>query len=256
MLINLSRFGSLTDFGYNNEGSWTTPLSIGLPSVLISQGRGILWEFPSLLLSIVGAMWLMRTRHRTLGILLVILVCVQLINVAAWNWWWGGWNFGLRLFIPALPILAVLAACGIKALPAKARTWLPGLLLLLGIIWAVPCLLTDLAAGYGETYNGTAENFRWDAYPPVGAWQFLQRPFAASSLDRAAIDIVWFRLARETGYLSLLPMVLLLALASALAWRVLRQIIPSGDVRVRLRHAAPKPLALDHVSPGDKIVGI
>lgn len=221
MLVNWGRFGSLTDFGYNNEGAWTTPLGVGLAGALVSPGRGILWEFPAVLVAILGAIWLWRTRYRKLGVLLATLVCVQLINVAAWNWWWGGWNFGLRLFVPALPILVVLAACGIKALPSKARNWIPGLLLFAGVVWAVPCVLTDLAGGYGETYNDTPENFRWDAYPPAGAWQFLRHPFATSSLDTHSIDIVWFRLAQETGNLSLVPMAILLLVAIALAVRVL-----------------------------------
>ncbi|HKP51808.1 MAG TPA: hypothetical protein VJ183_04060 [Chloroflexia bacterium] len=220
LLVNLLRYGSPLDFGYVGEG-WTTPLGVGLTGALVSPARGLLWQFPAVLLAPLGMLWLWRRGRRTLSLALAGLACAQLVNVAAWMWWWGGWNFGLRLFIPALPILAVLAASGIKALPAGARNWIPGLLLMAGLAWAVPCVLTDLAGGYGETYNGTVESFRWDAYPPVGAWTFLHHLYATSSLDTNSIDIVWFRLAREAGNLSLLPMLALLAIAAALATRVL-----------------------------------
>jgi len=222
LLVNYARFGSPTDFGYNNEGAWTTPLATGLLGTLISPGRGIIWEFPAVLLSILGVMWLWRSRHRVFGILLSLVVIGHLVNVAMWNWWWGGWNFGLRLFVPALPILAVFAACGIKALSAKARNVIPAILLVAGLVWAVPGVLTDLAGGYAQAYDDTAPSFLWSAYPPIGAWPYLDHLTATSSLDRHGIDIVWFRLAQQTGNLSLLPMLGLLALAALLATYVVR----------------------------------
>jgi hypothetical protein len=100
--------------------------------------------------------------------------------------------------------------------------------------------LTDLAGGYGETYDGTVESFRLEAYPAVGAWTFLHHLRATSSLDTNGIDIVWFRLARETGNLSLLPMMALLALAASLAARVLLSLrAVGGDVGRRFQSPFP-----------------
>jgi hypothetical protein len=164
----------------------------------------------------LGLRWLFTTPHKKTTILLVTLAVVQLINVSAWMWWWGGWNFGLRLFVPALPVVAVLAACGLMKLPQATRNRTPLFLTMAGLLFSIPCILTDLAAGYGEAYNGTPESLRIDGYPILSAFQYLHHIFATGALDLNGIDILWVRLAGQTGGLSLVPMALLLALAAAL----------------------------------------
>lgn len=128
LLINAARFGSPLKTGYGSE-TWTTPLPLGLAGALISPGRGLLWSFPALLLIPFGIHQLWRSSARHAALALVGLSVVQLLNVAAWDIWWGGWNWGLRLFAPALPLLAIVAACGIPALTPRLRFWLPALLL-------------------------------------------------------------------------------------------------------------------------------
>jgi hypothetical protein len=218
LLVNWARYGSPLDFGYGNEG-WTTPLWVGLTGSLISPPRGILWEFPAVLLVPAGLRWLAQTGRRRVAVLLAALVISQLVNVSAWLWWWGGWNYGLRLFVPALPVLAVLAGCGLATLQGTAQRAVPLLLIAGGLLFSIPCVLTDLLAGYGATYNGTAESFRLDGYPLLSAPSYLHHLFASGAFDMSSIDILWVRLARETGGLSLVPMALLLILALVLAWR-------------------------------------
>jgi hypothetical protein len=145
-----------------------------------------------------------------------------LLNVSLWTWWWGGWSWGLRLFLPALPLLAVLAGAGIAALPGGVRRWLPPLLLAGGMLWAAPGILTDILGGYAGAYNGTDGSFRLSGYPPVGAWQFLHHLRAYTLTDSSAVDLVWLRLSRLTHNLSLIPPVLLAGLVAALLIRIRR----------------------------------
>jgi hypothetical protein len=219
LLVNWGRFGSPLATGYEAEG-WWTPLWTGLAGALFSPGRGILWEFPAVLLVPLGLRALWNSEHRGVGLALVGLAGLQLMNVATWFMWWGGWNWGLRLFVPALPLLAVLAGCGVSALPSRAHGWIPAALLVAGAIWAVPCIITDLYGGYGPAYDSSDASFRLDAYPPIGAWAFFDHWRALSPADYHAADILWLRMARATGNVSLVVPLLFGLAAAALAARV------------------------------------
>jgi hypothetical protein len=216
LLVNWGRYGSPLTTGYEGEG-WTNPLPVGLAGALFSSGRGILWQFPAVLLAPVGllGLWRIPTR-RALAIALMLTVVLQLLNVATWHFWWGGWNWGLRLFVPALPLFAVLAAMGIGALPGALRQWVPAVLLVAGAAWALPGVLTDLLGGYGGAYNSAEASFRLDAYPPIGAWPYLHHWRALTPADSSAADILWLRIARDTGNISLLVMLVLLLVAGVL----------------------------------------
>jgi hypothetical protein len=214
MAVNVGRFGAPLNFG--SPASWTTPLPVGLAGALISPARGILWAFPAIVLVPLGLARLWRDGQRRVAAVITGLCGALLLNVSLWTWWWGGWSWGGRLFLPALPLLAVLAAAGIAALPAGLRRWLPGLLLAGGVLWAAPGILTDLLGGYAGTYNGTDGSFRLDGYPPIGAWRFLHHLRAYTLTDSSAVDLVWLRLSRLTHNLSLIPPVLLAAAAAAM----------------------------------------
>jgi hypothetical protein len=221
LLVDWGRFGSPFTTGYEGTG-WTTPLPIGLAGALISPGRGLLWEFPAVLLVPLGARRLFRDGRLTEGVVFIALALLQLLNVAAWEAWWGGWDWGLRLFLPALPLLAVMAAIGATVLPASIKYLLPGTLLIGGVIWAVPAVATDLLGGYASAYDGTAANFSWQAYPPLGAWRFLHHLRATSLSDSGAVDILWLRLAHATHNLSLIPGVAFALVAVLLGLRVVQ----------------------------------
>lgn len=94
---------------------------------------------------------------------------LQLVNVATWDVCWGGWNWGLRLFVPALPLIAVLGAAGIEALPPRSRTRIAILLFQAGTIRATPCVLTDFVAGYAWMADNSANSFALITYPLLEA---------------------------------------------------------------------------------------
>jgi hypothetical protein len=137
LVVNWGRYGSPLTFGYIGEG-WTAPLQLSMPAVLVSPGWGIIWEFPAILLIPLGVVGLCRRGQARIGVIMTGLVVVQLLNTAAWHDWAGGWNWGLRLFVPALPLAAVLATAGIAGLPGRLRPWLRALLFAAGAAWAAP----------------------------------------------------------------------------------------------------------------------
>lgn len=237
-LVNWARFGSPLTTGYGGE-TWTFDFAHGLPGILISPAHGILLAFPAFLLAPLGFAALWQRGWRLAGLALGLLVVLQILNVAAWDQWWGGWNWGPRLLVPALPLMAILAVCGISTLPAMLRSWLPYLLLAGGVIWAVPCILCDLLAGYaGSVANGTTNTFaaifNWHWYPPIGAWGWTHYLRARVPTDSGGIDIVWFRSIYASHYASLVPFILLLGGALVLSLRA-RQLcdtisIPNASV--------------------------
>ena len=218
LLFNRLRFGSMTNFGYaGSDLSWSTPLWIGLPGALLSPGRGIVWEFPAVVLTVAGSVSLWRQDRRLEVVALAGVSLLLFIEASQYRYWVGGWDWGFRLFEPAFPMLSALAGIGVSAVPRRARAWLPAALLAGGLLWNVPVVSTDLLAGYGQTYADTASNWRLDAYPPIGAWRFVTEVFPRAGAGGSPIDIVWFRAVTVVGKLALVPFGVLLA-ASAAAW--------------------------------------
>jgi hypothetical protein len=189
LAFNWVRFGGPTNFGYPSSVAWTTPLWVGFPSALVSPGRGVLWEFPALVLSVLGAILLWRRGSRTEVLAFVGVPAVLFIEACQYFEWVGGWDWGFRFFQPALPLVAALAGIGVLRLGGSLRSWLPATLLAAGILWNIPAVVTDLLGGYGPTYGDTASNWRLDAYPPIGAWRFLHHLTPTHGADSSSVDI-------------------------------------------------------------------
>lgn len=134
----------------------------------------------------------------------------------------GGYNWGPRLIVPTIPLLAVLAGAGIAALPQRQRTPVAAVVLTVGLVWALPGITVDLLGGYGGFIHGSAASFRVKGYPPLGAWEFVDHWFATSALDNKAIDIFWLRFARPTKGASLVPFFVSIIAAVLLLRRLLQ----------------------------------
>jgi hypothetical protein len=215
LLLNWERFGSPLNFGYRlgtPEASWTTPIWVGLPGALVSPGRGVLWEFPALILAVLGTGVLWR-RERVIALVMAGLPIVLFLEACQFTGWVGGWDWGFRFFQPALPLVAVAAGIGAVHLSPKLQPWLPALLLTGGVIWNIPAIATDILGGYGSAYATPAANYSLDAYPPIGAWRFLHHLRPQSASDGAAVDIVWLRATRIAGWSALIPFGVLTASA-------------------------------------------
>jgi len=221
LAINWARLGSPFQTGYL-QISWATPIWVGLPGVLISPSRGILWQFPLLVLAPLGLRRLWPTRYRRVAAIMAGLIVVMYVHTSLWIPWWGGDDWGARLFVPVWPFVAIISAIGAVSLRPPLRRWLPAVLFVGGVVWAIPGTVTDLLGGYAAAYNGTPHSYLLTGYPPIGAWRFLHHVRATDIADASAVDILWFRLARQTGNASLIvPLVLMIA-GGVFAWMTVR----------------------------------
>jgi hypothetical protein len=225
-LVDALRYGDPLVTGY--PPVWTqltTPLLVGLAGGLVSPARGIIWAMPAVVLVPLGLRRLWHTEYRALSIGLIGACCALLLITAAWFAWWGGVNWGLRLFVPALPVLAVLAAIGVGDAPSTGLKRVVAALFVAGVVWAAPGVVTDILSGYAGLADGTEGSFRLEAYPPIGAWRYLKYPLPTQRVDTASIDIVWVRLVPDTDGRSLIPFGVLLIAGTVLglrAWNLTR----------------------------------
>jgi hypothetical protein len=227
LLVAWLRYGSPFVTGYEGEG-WTTPPWIGVPGVLISPGRGIVGEFPAVLLAVVGVVMLWRSGRAVPVLWLAGLAVAELINTALWSTWWGGANWGLRLFVPGLVPLAALAGLAATRLRgrAAAANWT---LLAGGLVFALTCVLVDLFSGLPGKTNDSLANFHLHAYPPLGAWGGLHHLLGTALDDHFSVDVFWLRLAgTRHSLLPLVPMAGLMVLAAACAGAARRWAVAGG----------------------------
>ena len=92
------------------------------------------------------------------------------------------------------------------------------MLLLIGLAWAIPGVVTNLLAGYAPYADG-GNSFNWRTYPLIGAWQFLRhvRP-PVGTVDSQAVDIVWLLHSRTTHNASIFVMGALVLAAGILVY--------------------------------------
>ncbi len=242
--VNFARFGDPLHFGYTSRARWALPAPQVVAAALVSPARGVLWQFPAFVLVPSGIAALRRAGRLGELAALLLLVSAMFAATVGWHVWWGGWFWGLRLFVPAIPLLAVLAGLGLGRLEGRVRTLLPAALTLAGFAFALPCVLTDSLAGWAKTYDGAAAAWRIDAFPLVGAWRFLERLRALHATDTHAIDVVWLRLAHSAGdWLMLVPLVLLAGatILAFLARREARRELQAGTLGPNAAPAARRP---------------
>ena len=123
-IYNHLRWGSFfTNYGgpHGFELGFTTPITTGLSGLLLSPGKSIFVFNPLTLLGAAGMVF-MFWRDRPLAVLVVLLVVPRLLFFAMWSSWDGGWSWGPRFLLPAVPLLTLTAVDLIRAV---ARTqWL------------------------------------------------------------------------------------------------------------------------------------
>ncbi len=133
--FNLARFGHAARTGYEAElNRWDTPIATGLNGLLFSPGRGLLTCFPVALLALVlaRASWRRSPRMTILGFGTLLSLLAVYCRWYAWN---GGWAWGPRFLVPAVPLLALSAAPFLASPPRRAVLRWIGWLLVLGSFW-------------------------------------------------------------------------------------------------------------------------
>jgi hypothetical protein len=112
--LNWTRFGDPLNFGYDLSQEANGNIALGLAGFLVSPGRSLLFMMPLLIPALWGWVRLARSAPslKALGWLLIGLTIVYALFFARSADWWGGWNWGIRYFIPLLP-LWVLGLLGV-----------------------------------------------------------------------------------------------------------------------------------------------
>ncbi len=214
--FNLYRFGDPMQAGYNF--GFTNPLFEGLWGLLVSPGKGFFWYSPLLLAALAASPAFIR-RHGLLAWLILAFALVQLPVYATWRVWTGGWAWGPRFLLPAVPFVALMLLPLLAWWGRRGAGWGGrGLAVLTGL--SVALQLEGLAAHYtlyfiemipvDRVANTVLVHQLW-ATPLLGQLKYLQP---------ATLDFAWLRVDDEgellIGWTILAPL-LVATLASFVA---------------------------------------
>ncbi len=188
---NAVRFGSPLSTGYSVAvDAWTSPWTEGLLGLIASPGRGLLWHFPLVLVSL----WAIRKcqgTSRTLSILAFSGLVTLLGLYCRWWDWGGSWCWGPRFLVPVLPLLYVPVAValenaeGAQRRAIKAAVGLTALVAINGILvnphdyyqWLKAIFVTDKEAwaALGIFHHFELLYWDWHFAPLLRWWTFPVR---------------------------------------------------------------------------------
>lgn len=140
---NEMRFGHVFMFGQ----PWSFRLEAipeGMAGLLLSPGRGLIWYCPTMLLAGV-AFWKAKKSNWLNALLPVAIFAGYLLLHSLWTFWSGGWSWGPRFLLPAIPGLAAL----LGLLEKNWRRWLMALSVA-GFLINAPTLLSFYERYYAE----------------------------------------------------------------------------------------------------------
>lgn len=214
--LNWSRFGDPLNFGYDLSQEANGNILVGLAGFLVSPGRSLLLMMPLLIPAIWGWIRLARLTPalQRLAWLVLGLTLVYAIFFARSADWWGGWNWGIRYFLPLLPLWSI-GLIGVYNYVANLRRYpLGGTLIWLAILLSIGIQLLGVLVDFNRPLLADAANNisldtqlwgwehsqivshlryvaewqRWDLLSvAVGDWQIAWQPFAVLIL--AAIGL-------------------------------------------------------------------
>ena len=141
-VYNWIRFANPLNFGQPGAFAMNVVPS-ALAGLLISPGRGVLWYCPAViaLVAVPSAIF-----KRWEGALTLAVAGAYLAEHSIWIFWAGGWSWGPRLLLPALPGLMALTG-----LVERRWRWLLIALTIAGFIVNAPTLMSFYERYYQET---------------------------------------------------------------------------------------------------------
>ena len=104
---NLKYFGRLSGGYYS---SFNENIFKGVAGLLLSPGRGLFVYTPIAIFSLIGLVFSfkdIKTANKIYPIASIFIIG-QLLLIAKWNMWWGGWTYGPRLLTDTSPALILL----------------------------------------------------------------------------------------------------------------------------------------------------
>jgi hypothetical protein len=164
-------FASNHDHGI---GGIDAPKLRAVAGLLFSAKRGWLVTTPLMWLALPGCAWLAR-RHRALGVAIALMIALQVIVIAGFDGWWGGWAYGPRLLLPVLGLAFIGIGFAFDAL--RTRPWGVALVAALVLVGAAQSGL--MQATFFEAPE-ELENPLYDVALPA-----LERGLCAPSLGQA-----------------------------------------------------------------------
>jgi len=106
---------SLQSLHGNGLAGATWPTRESVLGLLFSAHRGLITTSPWTTFGLVGLFVMSRDSSRSLRLTLTVCTAYLFLAVASSSVWHGGWAFGPRLLIPAMPLLAIAAAYAFDA---------------------------------------------------------------------------------------------------------------------------------------------
>jgi len=181
--LNAVRFGNPLESGYGSEASQFLPLQLWhtVPQLLGSLDKGLFIYCPILILGVLG--WKeFASRYRPEALLCGGLIVANLILAGAWHSWVGGWSWGPRLLVPAIPLWLLPAAFWIGRQQSRAAFWLLAALTLASIIVEIPgVLVKDQEIHHIKEVMLTANEQRLAPSDYLTAWILLKHKLSVGN---------------------------------------------------------------------------
>jgi hypothetical protein len=187
--LNAIRFGSPLETGYGTEARQFLPAQMPdtLPRLLGSLDKGLFVFCPVLALGVAGWSAFFR-RYPREAALCGALALGNLLLAASWHSWVGGWSWGPRLLVPAIPLWLLPAGLAFGGSPS-ARAWasVAGLVLVSVVVQVPGVLVKDQQIHHiGQNMLTEPERAAFPANWPA-AWIMLKhkltRPDEVYSVD-------------------------------------------------------------------------
>ncbi|HEX2041556.1 MAG TPA: hypothetical protein VHF24_02875 [Acidimicrobiales bacterium] len=216
---NHLRYGAPWRLGYYEDEGFIYPFARGLYGLILSPGRGVLWYAPLVLLAVVGfgAAW---RRNRIVAAVAAAVFLARPLFYASWAWD-GGWAWGPRFLVPAMPALLV----GVAEVARRFSSWTRAAQLLVTVVALLSLSVQVVGASTDyvpwNAYNTQRhEDFHtgllsWDDVPIVEQAKWLFTPWD--------VYVGWALppKRRPVLFASLMGTSLLMALGAAVAARAL-----------------------------------
>jgi hypothetical protein len=214
---NHLRYGAPWRLGYYEDEGFIYPFTRGLYGLLLSPGRGLLWYAPLVLLAVFGfrAAW---RRYPVVAAVAAVILLVRPLFYASWAWD-GGWTWGPRFLVPAMPALLI----GVVEVVRRFRGWPRFPQVIVAIVVLVSVSVQVVGASTDHLHSNAViaqqhEDFHagllsWDHFPIVeqAKWMFT----------RTDVFVGWALppKQRPVRFASLMGIALLMALWAASAAR-------------------------------------